>query len=177
MTFDPERHHRRSIRLRGYDYSLSGAYFVTVCVQGRAQLLGDIWDGRMVPSEAGRMVEDVWTQLASRFPCVELDAFTLMPNHVHGIVLIDRSTVPLGDVVGAFKSVTTHEYVVGVKGPGWPAFERRLWQRNYYEHVVRDEDELNRIRDYILVNPMRWELDRENPVALKGQGADEPWQV
>ncbi len=210
--YDPEKHDRRSIRLKGYDYRGPGAYYVTINAQNKACLFGDVVDGEMVSNDAGRMIEAKWHALPARFPTVQLDAFVVMPNHIHGIIVLndaDSSAVgtslvdvrdvgdddmvptrgaptdvratsdddeessngdntegdapPLGDVVGAFKSLITVAYARGVKQNGWPPFAGRLWQRNYYEHVVRDDDDLNRIRLYIAGNPARWDEESENP--------------
>ena len=147
----------------------------------------------MCLNEAGLMVSTVWDALPAQFPVVDLDAFVVMPNHIHGIIVFatqmlvgaplvgaqdvtpnrtidNRATTrvapTLGDVVGAYKSRVTVEYTRGVKTKGWPAFRRRLWQRNFYEHIIRNEESLNRIRQYILDNPARWTFDRENPLAV-----------
>ncbi len=312
MPYDPNRHHRRSIRLKGYDYSQAGAYFITICTQDRACLFGKVVNGEMRLNDAGRMVLAEWNMLPERFPHVVLDAFVVMPNHVHGIVVITNpatddtaTTAPtivgtglvpvpnagtmgavpnagtmgaapdagtmgaapnagmmgaapndgmmgaapdagtmgavpdagtmgaapdagmmgaapdagtmgavpdtgamgavpddgattrvaptvativgtglvpvpddgattrvaptvgdivaptVGDIVGAFKSRVTVEYIRGVKTSGWPPFRGRLWQRNYYEHIIRNERALNAIRQYIIENPRRWQMDRE----------------
>ena len=351
MRFDPERHRRRSMRLKGYDYSQAGAYFVTICTQGRACLFGEVVDGEMRLNDAGRMVVAEWERLPALFPNVVLDAFVVMPNHIHGIVILtdpaddatdgataigatisgattggaatggattrvapttagddatpvgaglvpalstmagddatpvgaglvpalstmagddatpvgaglvpalstmagDDATpvgaglvpapsmpapstpaqsvpapsvpapsmpapstpaqsvpapstpapstpapstpaqsvpapsVPapstpalstpaptLGDVIGAFKSRVTVEYIRGVKTFGWTPFDRRLWQRNYHEHIIRNEEALNRIRRYIVENPIRWAFDRENPFAVEIE-SEETW--
>jgi putative transposase len=285
MRFDPERHRRRSMRLKGYDYSQAGAYFVTICTQGRACLFGEVVDGEMRLNDAGRMVVAEWERLPALFSNVVLDAFVVMPNHIHGIVILtdpaddatdgataigatisgattggattsgattrvapttagddatpvgaglvpaqsgaglvpaqsgaglvpaqsgaglvpaqsgaglvpapstpapstpaqsvpapstpDPSTPAptLGDVIGAFKSRVTVEYIRGVKTFGWTPFDRRLWQRNYYEHIIRNEEALNRIRRYIVENPIRWAFDRENPFAVEIE-SEETW--
>ena len=177
MTHDPEIHRRRSIRLGGYDYSSAGAYFITVVVQGGLCLFGEVVDGETCLSGAGEMVRRVWEGMPDRFPHVVMDAFVVMPNHVHGVVFLGQAAattdaftgetggdVPtLGDVVRVFKSVTTVEYGRGVRGLGWERFEKRLWQRNYYERVVRNGSEMRAVREYIVNNPRNWELDRENP--------------
>ena len=189
MGFDPERHHRRSLRLKGYDYTQAGAYFVTICTQDRACLFGEVVGDAMRLNDAGRMVVAEWERLAKRFPGVELDAFVVMPNHVHGILVITdpvgaglvpahdgattRVAPTVGDIVGAFKSRTTVGYIHGVKARGWPPFRRRLWQRNYYEHIIRHDESLNRIRRHIAENPLRWHLDRENPQAVD---KDDLWE-
>jgi putative transposase len=188
-------HHRRSIRLPGYDYSQSGAYFVTICTQDRACVFGRIDNGELRPNDAGNSVHGWWMELSNKFPSVETDAFVVMPNHVHGIIAILDSPVgadlcvrpeqsrpdqegahagaplqtnrpAIGDIVRWFKTMVTNEYIRGVKTQGWPAFRGRLWQRNYYEHVIRNEDELDRIRQYIENNPINWAFDRDNPNAV-----------
>ena len=203
MADDPDRHHRRSIRLKGYDYSLAGAYFVTISTQDRVCVFGDVVAGVMRLNEAGQMVSTMWDALPSWFPGVGLDAFVVMPNHIHGIMVFatrvsvgaplvgaqdvtpnrttdNRATTrvapTLGDVVGAYKSRVTVEYTRGVKTKGWPAFRRRLWQRNFYEHIIRNEASLSRIRQYILDNPARWTFDRENPLAVTPE-PEGIWQV
>ena len=177
MRFHPERHHRRSIRLKGYDYRQAGAYFVTVCTQDRSFLFGEMVHGEMRLNDAGKMVYDVWNDLPAFYPGVQTDAFIVMPNHIHGIIILVGAdprvcpgqsqgvarTMGLPDVVHRFKTMTTKRYADGVKRLGWEPFRGRLWQRNYYEHIIRNEEFLNRIREYILTNPMRWALDRENP--------------
>ena len=204
MTFNPEIHHRRSIRLRDYDYASAGAYFVTICTQGRECFFGHIDNEMMALNDAGRMLEKVWNELPQRFVGIELDAFVVMPNHVHFIVFLvgaplvgarlvgiqeqeahnpadscgqdlgGHKTRPYGqtitDVIGAFKSITTQEYTVGVKQSDWPSFLGRLWQRNYYERVVRNEGELNGYREYIEFNPLRWADDEENITRPKSIG-------
>jgi putative transposase len=182
-------HNRRSLRLRRYDYAQAGAYFVTICTQDRACLFGDAVGEDMVLNNAGRMVRSVWEGLPDRFSGMELDAFVVMPNHVHAIITIpgrgesrirpgdchqqesgDHKDRPYGTMAGslgrmmqAFKSTATHEYVTGVRQHLWPPFCARLWQRNYYEHVIQNERELDKIREYIATNPLKWALDRENP--------------
>jgi len=179
MAYDSDAHDRRSIRSRHYDYSQSGAYFITICVQGKRSLFGEVVGDEMRPNSAGRMICTQWHELPNRFPKLELDFFVVMPNHIHGILVIKSArsvqghdlepssrSITLCDVVGAFKSITTVEYVRGVKIAKWPSFEKRLWQRNYYEHIIRDESSLNSIREYIVHNPRRWTWDRENPKAM-----------
>jgi putative transposase len=318
MRYDPERHHRRSIRLRGYDYRAVGAYFITIVAQDRACLFGEVVDGEMRLSEAGRMVERWWLELNRRFPHVSTDAYVVMPNHFHGIVVIhspppdttappdvgadlrvcpDSARVgadlrvcpdsggthdggthdggahagaplqgvggahgahgvgadlrvcpdsmgahtgaplqrvrpdstgapdvgadlrvcpdsmgahtgaplqrvrpdstgapdvgadlrvcpdsmgahtgaPLPTIVQWFKTMTTNEYIRMVKHAGWTPFQGRLWQRNYYEHIIRNERALERIRDYILTNPLHWHLDRENTHAIGINSLEEEW--
>ena len=186
MDSIPEARRRRSIRLKGYDYSRTGAYFVTTVTQNRLCLFGDVVGDEMHLNEAGIMAQKMWETLPHRFPGRDLDAFVIMPNHIHGIIAInepvgasvvsaqdnsmatgERATTrvapTLGDVMGAYKSLTTIEYARGVTTWGWQSFDRRLWQRNYYERVIRDGRELDRAREYIANNPMQWALDSENP--------------
>jgi REP element-mobilizing transposase RayT len=176
MVHGPLQARRRSLRLRGYDYSQVGAYFVTMCTQGRHCLFGEADGDSMRLNDAGRMLADLWLDIPSRTPDVALDSFVVMPNHVQGVVVlpdhrgrtkagpVGENAVPaLGSVVGAFKSAATLEYIRGVRTRGWPPFRSRLWQRNYYEHVIRDETSLDGIRRYIAENPARWAFDKENP--------------
>ena len=171
MKFDRQKHHRRSIRLKEYDYSQAGAYYVTINLQNRECLFGEIVDSEMILNEAGIMIIEQWKALLERFPNIELDIYQIMPNHFHGIIVIVGATLvvaqesnpTLGNIIGAFKSITTHKYIKGVDNKNWAQFYKRLWQRNYYEHVVRDEKDLNRIRDYIQSNPANWNEDEENP--------------
>ncbi len=171
MKFNPQKYHRRSIRLNGYDYSQAGAYFVTIDVQNGECLFGEIVNGEMILNEAGNMIDEQWNALRERFPTTDLDICQIMPDHFHGIIVIlgapvkalpaAEDTIPmkspgLGDMIGAFKSITTHEYILGVDHKSWPRFAKRLWQRNYYEHIIRDEKDLDRIRNYIQANPANW---------------------
>ena len=183
MKCDARQPRRRSTRLRGYDYSQSGAYFVTVCVQNRQSVFGKVTNGRMMLSGAGRMVEEEWLKTPAVRPQVQLDEFVVMPNHFHGIIMIrneptivraTRRVAPTGPTAGSvgammaqFKSIATKR----MRALGHSSF---AWQRNYYEHIVRDEDSLNRIREYILTNPLRWDLDRENP-ERKGEDDFDRW--
>ena len=165
MPYEPVRHQRRSIRLVGYDYAQGGAYFVTICVQGRACLLGEIVEGEVRLSAAGEAVARCWEDLPDHFPTVELDACAIMPNHVHGIIFLTESRdagaacAPLSHVVGAFKSFSARRInaLRGVTGS--------CWQRGYYEHIIRNERSLARLREYVAQNPARWELDRLHPDA------------
>jgi putative transposase len=188
LKYDPQRYHRRSIRLPAYDYAQPGAYFVTIFTQNRECVFGQVVEGQMILGDPGQMVESVWRQLP-RYHGVDVDAFAVMPNHMHGIIVLVGAgpvatgpvgadpracpdtgrpqgaapTMSLPDVVHRFKSLTTAIYRRGVLQDGWQPFPGRLWQRNYYEHVIRDEEELNRIRQYIMDNAARWQDDVENP--------------
>ena len=196
MTYDPEKHHRRSIRLKDYDYSQTGFYFVTICTQNRKSLFGEILDGEMRLNDAGQMIQSVWNELPQHYTGVEVDEFVVMPNHVHGIIILNvgagpsacpdnmqpelqarkgqprgvAPTLSLPDLVHRFKSLTTSRYRLGVTQNGWLTFPGRLWQRNYYEHIIRNENDLDEIREYIINNSLKWELDTENPRNIKGVG-------
>jgi len=193
MNDDPERHHRRSIRLRGYDYTLAGAYFITICTRNRACLFGEVVEGEMRRNDAGQIVQDEWVKSAALRPRLIVNAFVVMPNHIHGIITltdggrgtlqraptVERFGKPTSDsvptIVGLFKSTTTKR-INGLHGtPGVP-----VWQRNYYEHIIRDTESMSRISEYIINNPARWELDRENPAGANHHlplPKDEPWRI
>jgi len=180
-------YHRRSIRLQGYDYSAAGAYFVTICAKERACLFGDVVDGEMMLNQAGNVAHGCWRDIPGHFPHAELDEFVIMPNHVHGIIVIgdhDAVDVTVGATVGAKNfsplhpghppngtSKTIGSIVRGFK-IGVTKWMRQntpvqtVWQRNYYEQVIRNEESLDRIRRYIAENPARWAHDRENPAAV-----------
>lgn len=167
MSYNPDIHHRRSIRLKGYDYSKAGAYFVTICIHQRLPLLGEIENGAIALTPAGEMVQTIWNEIPSHYLNVGLDAFVVMPNHVHGILILEsncnQSSMTLGDVVHRFKSFTTTKYRYGVNQKQWQPFVGRLWQRNYYEHIIRNEESCDRLRQYITNNPLSWESDRLHP--------------
>ncbi|HEY8598013.1 MAG TPA: transposase [Thermomicrobiales bacterium] len=159
MPYDPDRHHRRSIRLPGYDYSRGGAYFVTICVQGRACSLGAVIDGEMRLSEQGEIVAGCWAAITDHFPKVVLDASVIMPNHLHGIVFLSDSQISAGrptlaKITGDFKSASARRINAqhGTAGS--------FWQRGYYEHIVRNEHSLARLQTYIAENPQRWAMDQ-----------------
>jgi len=178
IEIDPILRRRRSRRLKGYDYSQSGAYFITICTHNRECTFGHILDGEMGLNDAGRIVAEEWMKSADIRNEIELDAFVVMPNHVHGIIVIDcRGTArraptyerfgkpaagSIPTIVRAFKSACTKRINELRGAPG-----AKLWQRNYYEHVIRDESDLNRIRQYILDNPARWAEDENNPERMK----------
>ena len=146
---------RRSIRLRGYDYSEAGFYFVTICVQNRESLFGRITEGCVELNPPGEMVQKIWKEMPARYPGVETDAFIVMPNHVHGIIVLGESpsSLSLPEVVRRFKRLTTRAYIRGVREKAWKPFSGRLWQHNYWERVIRNESELDKAREYVLTNP------------------------
>ncbi len=261
--YNPNLHHRRSIRLKGYDYSQAGLYFITICVNKRAHLFGHIKNRKLILNHAGTMVEKQWAELPERFTNIKLHEFIVMPNHFHAILEIVGSTLvvdPLavdpnisntaadqekgqpqgiaptginqtgnaptginqtgnaptginqtgnapteinqtgnapteiaptginqtgnapteiapteiiqtknpqkvktvGDMVGAFQSIVTVEYIRGVKTLNWQPFDKKLWQRNYWEHIIRNETSYMNIRNYIIENPLKWDEDKFN---------------
>lgn len=145
---------RRVLRLSAFDYSSPGAYFVTICAPHMRRLFGSISDGEVLLSDAGAIVHDEWLGTARRRTDVELDEFVVMPNHFHGIVVLrgdEQRPSHLGAVVGGFKAACTGRVRVVRAAPQF-----KLWQRGYYEHVVRNEAALARIRTYVRENPLRW---------------------
>lgn len=239
MAYNPNIHHRRSIRLKGYDYSQAGLYFITICVQNRICMFGEIVDGehmdapqQMILNDAGKMVEDWYHELENKYPDIKCHEYVVMPNHFHCIIenngngnqnikkkssSIDDTTIKTGDNVGAdlrvcpddagntgmnntgktgsgepvlgethglgepvlgepvlgehigsplrdvvqwFKTMSTNEYIRGVKTLGWPRFHKKLWQRDYWEHIIRDERSYQNIANYIINNPAKWKNDK-----------------
>ena len=175
MPSDGRLPKRRSVRLRAFDYARPGAYFVTICTHARAPLFGDIAGGVMRLSPVGRIVSEEWARTQLVRPSVRPDAFVVMPDHVHGIMVIadDRAGIirrvdpgarsgsgpgSVGAIVGQFKAAVTKRI-----NAGWPARRGMVWQRGYYEHVIRNRASLDRIRRYIAANPSRWEPPSSNP--------------
>lgn len=173
-SFDPKIHHRHSLRLRHYDYAQAGAYFITICTHNRECIFGNVEGDTVLLNDVGRVVQDGWDVLPVNFPGVELDAFVVMPNHIHGIIVLgnvgarfiapnkDQGVInlapTLGEIIRAFKARCTHgiNQLRGARG-------MQVWQRNYYEHVIRNELSLQEVRQYIANNPAQWAFDRENP--------------
>ena len=155
---------RKSPRLQGYDYTQEGAYFITICVQNRRSLFGKITENTFTRNAAGDMVTVWWEKLPEKFPDIELDEYIVMPNHFHGIVVINqvldsKEFTGLPDVMRWFKTMTTNDYIRGVQTGQWERFEKKLWQRSYHDHIIRNEQGLKKIRDYIVNNPQRWQED------------------
>ena len=176
-------------RLKDFKYSTEGAYFITICSNLRSEFFGRIEQENMILSEAGIMLRKWWEKIPQKFPPIRTDYFCVMPNHLHGIILIvaadpcvgrsKRDThmgvslrqgeitdkqinISISKVIQWFKTMTTNEYIHGVKEKGWPSFSARLWQKGFYDRVIRNEVELLKIREYIINNPLKWYLDREN---------------
>jgi len=187
MQDHPARYHRRSIRLRGYGYAGNGAYFVTICTANRACILSKVdssavgaglapaLDDETSPviihlTKAGEIVKRNWLAIPERYPNVFLDEYVIMPNHLHGIIMIlskvSRATArvapTLGQMIGAFKSRCVTDYLKYID-ENKVAEVGRIWQRNDYEHVIRNEADMARTREYTLLNPDRWADDEENP--------------
>ncbi len=181
MIYDPDKHHRRSNRLANYDYSKTGLYFVTLCTRGRECLFGDIINGEMILNDFGRIVQEEWCRSGTIRQEIELGEYIIMPNHLHGIIIISHpanagafgerpqqgcrscKTVlkpkTLGSLMSGFQSSVTRRINQIRKTPGIS-----VWQRNYHDRIIRDERDLNRIRDYIQNNPLNWHQDKENPL-------------
>ena len=224
MSYNPKIHHRKSIRLKGYDYSQAGLYFITICTQNREHFFGEIRRGehvgspqiaescsqKMILNDAGKMIEKWYYELENKFPDIRCHEMIVMPNHFHcivenvgivgadlrvcpdtiiangnndivvnniavGNIINDNITVgnitvgnilgehkgsPLHHVIQWFKTMTTNEYIRGVKTMGWQRFDGKLWQRNYWEHIIRDENAYHRISNYIINNPQKWDNDK-----------------
>jgi REP element-mobilizing transposase RayT len=163
--YDPEIYHRRSIRLREYDYSQAGLYFITICTQNRLHLLGKIVNGEMILNDAGKMILGIWHEIPIDFQNVRLREFVIMPNHIHGIIEIpplNDNDASLSDMVQSFKRHSTIEYIQMVKRNMLPPFNKRVWQRNYWEHIIRNDDEYGKIVQYVVDNPCKWDTDTLN---------------
>jgi REP element-mobilizing transposase RayT len=202
MKYDPNIHQRRSIRLKGYDYSQPGAYFVTMVARHRECLFGDIHDGKLDLTDIGNIIKTTWLRIPTHFPTTRLDEYIIMPNHFHGILRILKSECtgeaaaddkftefaysiqkrdvlslqffpaaaspqpPKGTKAGSlnaiiqnFKSISTRKINQVLQTPG-----NKIWQRDYFERVIRNERELDAIRQYIQDNPLKWGTDQENPL-------------
>jgi putative transposase len=183
--YNPLIHHRRSIRIPEYDYSYPGAYFITICTYKHESLFGEIENGEMKLTEFGQIAHNRWRLLPERFINIQMDQFVVMPNHIHGILVITdpdlvgaglapapeaiaqphagqpqglplRPTV--GYVVGAYKSLVVNECLKICKIK--QEIMGKIWQRNYYEHVIRDHKSFQNITNYIIHNPAQWEQDQ-----------------
>jgi REP element-mobilizing transposase RayT len=194
VKFNPQKHHRRSIRLQGYDYSQAGAYYVTIVAWRRECLFGEVVNKEMRLSRYGEIVQKWWEEIPVHFANVETGAFIVMPNHVHGIIFIvnRRGTVPVPEEYGANEISNDDDTSPKIQGGETPPLRAptlgqivayfkyqstkemnlldntdtvtKFWQRNYYEHVVRNETDLQNKTDYIEANPLLWDEDDENPI-------------
>lgn len=175
---DEKKFFRKTIRLQNYDYSQPGAYFVTIVTYARKCLFGEVQDGEMALNDAGLMVAQVCSEMEECIDGLSLDAYQIMPNHFHAVFMLGMGDdlleekgsnplplvgkITLSAVIDRFKSLTTYRYIKGVKTAGWPRFDHHLWQRSFYDHVIRDEKDLEKVRDYIIANPSNWFDDEEN---------------
>jgi len=148
---------------------------VTIVVRDRLCTFGDVRKDTVLLNDAGEMVQRQWRELGVRFEGVDVETFVVMPNHLHGLVSMCFIPNPptLGRLVGAFKSMTTRDYAAGADRGWWRPMRHGLWQRGYYDHVVRDEADEARVVEYIHANPINWSTDRENPDNPAGVGDDE----
>jgi putative transposase len=184
MPYDAQKHHRRSIRLEGHDYTGPGGYFLTIVSYQRENLFGEILNNDVNLNKFGRTAQREWDRLETRFNKIVLDAFVVMPNHVHGIILIEENHTEgmpqepdlkfnagnspekfgkpvrgsIATIARSYKSSVSYRINLMRLSSGQP-----VWQRNYYEHIIRNEKELAQLRKYILENPLVWEKDAENP--------------
>jgi REP element-mobilizing transposase RayT len=173
MPYDPDRHHRRSTRLKGYDYAQEGAYFITICTYAKQWLFGEIENDKMMLNHYGEIVANCWLAIPTHFPHIELDEFVIMPNHMHGIVVITDSLMTVGAqhaapasipqikagslpaVIRSFKSAVTYQV-----NKQYHASGERFWQKNYHDHIIRSETSLNHLRGYTINNPALWIKDK-----------------
>ena len=171
-------HCRKSIRLKNYDYSSNGYYFVTICVQNRENLFGEIVGATLCgrPNNPDKIITKWLLELENKFNDIKIDEYIIMPNHIHFIIKRmgehtgsmgehtgstgDHIGAPLRDIIGWCKTMTTNEYIAGVKSGKFIPFKGRLWQRNYYEHIIRNYDDYINIAEYIQNNPLKWEYDK-----------------
>ena len=184
MSYNPNLHHRRSLRLKNYDYSQAGAYFLTICAYKHQTLFGKIIDGKMQLNQLGEVLAEEWERSAQIRQEIDLDYSVIMPNHLHGIVIINNlgtnkhvgvnGRSPSGNAL-RMKSHSISSLMTGFKSAVTKRINRiryhgeqltapaPVWQRNYYEHIIRDETSLNQHRQYIIENPLKWESDKLHP--------------
>ena len=173
MKYNPEIHHRHSLRLKNFDYSKNGNYFVTIVVKHRLLLFGNVTNNIMNLNDAGKMIDNVWNNLPEYIPGIEIDCGIVMPNHFHGIISLNHKQndkrLSLPDVMERFKSFTTHEYIYGVRNLNWEPFQAKLWQRNYFDRIISNKKEMNYLKKYIKENPEKWDQDEENPIVAQSK--------
>ena len=177
---------RKSHRLPEYDYSNTGYYFVTICIRDRKCILGNITNDTVQLNDAGKIIEDMWQELPVRFLNIELGEFVVMPNHIHGIIMImdqikdvgatsgrpRTRSITLGSIMGYFKHQSAKRINILHNTLG-----RSLWQRSFYDHVIRNDMDLLRVQEYISNNPLQWSLDEENPDHKKGRPEVAPTHI
>jgi putative transposase len=160
MKYDPDFNHRQSIRLNGYDYSTSGGYFITICTHEREHLFGDIVDGIMELNIFGNIARSHWQQLSQHHSNIIMDESIVMPNHLHGIIILESSTdyqKSISEIIRGFKTFSAKAIN---KERGLRSVP--VWQRSYYDRIIRNESELDHVRQYIINNPRNWDADKNN---------------
>jgi putative transposase len=191
MTIKTQLPNRKSNRLKDYDYSRAGCYFVTICTEDRKELFGVIKNNEMVLNDAGNMLDTWWKKIFQTYKNTVMDEYVIMPNHIHGIIILvgadpcigplqnniidnknhidsgENMVSPLregglGRCISWFKRMTTNKYIHNVKNNNWQPFNKRMWQRNYYDHVIRNDYSIYKIREYIINNPQTWDTDENN---------------
>lgn len=198
-NYNPEIHHRHSIRLKGYDYSSQGAYFVTLCCENRQHRFGEISESKIELTPCGQIATEWMENLPTKFPTIEIDEYIIMPDHIHAIISIrtgnhrgcpnidgqskeplnidaNRTGTPrgcpdtppptIGQIIGAYKSLVANDCLKWHKERNLQM--GKLWQRNYYEHIIRDEQAYENIRNYIRTNPERWQSNRNRTGSPRG---------
>jgi putative transposase len=174
---------RKALRLKSFDYSKPGAYFVTICTENRKCVLENIVAGKIKLTTVGEIVKKYWLKLPEKFENIRVDEYVIMPNHIHGIIVIEKYDCEPGNVVAIHelplqkkrRMMLIPRAIGFLKMNSSKQINRKMklsnifqWQRNYYEHIIRDEEDLNEIRKYIINNPLQWELDKENPKNIRG---------
>ena len=178
-NYNPKIHHRGSMRLKDYNYSTNGYYFTTICAKNKIECFGEIQNCKMVLNEYGKIINQCWDDLPNHYQNCRLDEFIIMPNHMHGIVIIDNSAAGTGlkPVRTILVPTTAKQYSLSEIIRGLKTFSSRKineqnpnlkfrWQSRFYDHIIRDEKPLDDIREYIRSNPLKWESDRNNPENL-----------
>jgi putative transposase len=161
---------RKTQRISSYDYSSTGSYFVTTCIKKRMCVLCAIDDEKTNLTDLGKMIEHWWQRIPTKFGKIVLDEYVIMPNHIHGIITMrshqgrrternEGSCPSLPDIMRWFKTMTTNALFKGVHEGAWDPIEGGLWQRSYYDRIIRNDEELTRMREYIVMNPIKWALD------------------
>jgi REP element-mobilizing transposase RayT len=156
-----QAYRNKTLRLKDYDYSQNGFYFITISTNNKQAYFGHIKNAILIENDAGLMVKKICLELHHRFNFIQIHNYIIMPNHFHAIIEITKldNRMHIGQVIGAFKSLSTNAYIKGVHSQNWQSFDKRLWQKNYYEHIIRNEKAYLHISDYITNNPQKWELD------------------
>lgn len=211
MTYNPDIHQRKSIRLKNYDYSKEGLYFITICTENKEKLFGEIVNNNITLNNAGQMIEKIWFEIPKFYKGFKLHEFIVMPNHIHGIIEIiekvgddshispiiinnnshispdstasltgkiqrthnvsnqqgeyrdsplPRKQISISELIQRFKILTTNNYIKMVKNNELPSFNKRVWQRNYYENIIKNEKRYLQVIEYIKNNPLKWEEDK-----------------